>query len=286
MLLHPAVIGKRKGGRFLLDKLSQAPSLAFSLRQVSSDYTGAILRVRRSSDNTTLDVGLVDGYLDTASLLSFVGAGSGFVTRWYDQMTPDGTRYMEQTTTANQPRIVNAGVLDASGSMAGVQGTGTGMRLALAGSTAYAPPTSGVSSIFVAYRAAGTNSNFMIAGTAADNGTANGLRQMNNGRMLAGTSGSPIMAVTAGNKYLQEGVYTFGTGIRAGGRQNGGALQQNLTGNFVAPMGAGTVLFARTGVNAEACLMFEAFWFDLDLTQGNRDKLEASVGNAYGITMA
>jgi hypothetical protein len=50
------------------------------------------------------------GELDTTSLLSFVGAGNGFVTTWYDQST--NGRNAIQTTAANQPRIVSSGVLD------------------------------------------------------------------------------------------------------------------------------------------------------------------------------
>ena len=42
---------------------------------------GSAVRVRRSSDNSETDIGFtVNGNLDTAALLTFVGAGNGFVT--------------------------------------------------------------------------------------------------------------------------------------------------------------------------------------------------------------
>lgn len=89
-----------------------APYRAHSLRRVLSSYTGPLLKVRRSSDNTTLEVGYnADGTLNTTALLTFVGAGDGYVETFYDQ-APNG-RHLTQATAANQPRIVSAGVVDA-----------------------------------------------------------------------------------------------------------------------------------------------------------------------------
>lgn len=88
-------------------------SYAYSLRKTRAGYTGSAIRVRRSNDNSEQDIGFTaNGDLDTASLKTFVGANSGFVTTWYDQsdrLTPNNAT---QTTAANQPRIVNAGVVD------------------------------------------------------------------------------------------------------------------------------------------------------------------------------
>lgn len=88
-----------------------APFRAHSLRRTLSAYTGPLIKVRRSSDNTTLEVGATStGDLDTAALLSFVGSSDGFVETFYDQ-GPTG-RHLSQATAANQPRIVAGGVLD------------------------------------------------------------------------------------------------------------------------------------------------------------------------------
>jgi len=92
----------------LLDTYSGA-SIAYSLRKLSSTYTGNCIRVRRSSDNTEQNIGFVNNVLDTASLLSFVGAGNGFVTTWYDQ-SGNGNNGA-QTTALNQPQIVSSGSL-------------------------------------------------------------------------------------------------------------------------------------------------------------------------------
>lgn len=92
----------------LLDTYPNAAA-AYSLRKLSSAYSGNCIRVRRSSDNAEQDFGFVNNVLDTASLLSFVGANNGFVTTWYDQS--GNARNITQTTAANQPQIVSSGAV-------------------------------------------------------------------------------------------------------------------------------------------------------------------------------
>jgi len=104
-------------GDLLLDSFPNA-TVAYSLRKLDKDYTGSAIRVRRSNDNTEQDIGFTaNGDLDTAALKTFVGANSGFVTTWYNQADSTsvfGTKNATQTTAANQPRIVNAGVVERS----------------------------------------------------------------------------------------------------------------------------------------------------------------------------
>lgn len=86
------------------------PNAAYSLRKLSpnSVYSGAAIRIRRSSDNTEQDINFVsssaNAKIDTSALLSFVGANNGFVTTWYDQSGNNRNAY--QTTGQNQPTIV------------------------------------------------------------------------------------------------------------------------------------------------------------------------------------
>ncbi len=59
---------------------------SYGLQLLSSSYTGKAINVCRSRNNTTQDIGFdANGYLDVADLTSFVGSGSGFVTKCYDQ---------------------------------------------------------------------------------------------------------------------------------------------------------------------------------------------------------
>jgi hypothetical protein len=114
---------------------------AFSLRLINWQYLGPCIRVRRSSDNAELDIGFtLLGTLDTASLLSFVGAGNGFVSRWYDQSGRSLDAF--QGTAANQPRIVGSGVVDTAGGLPALLWTnGLGQRLINAGLSVSQPST-------------------------------------------------------------------------------------------------------------------------------------------------
>ncbi len=91
-----------------LNTLSAAAQAVYSLRLLRTNYTGKVLQVRRSSDNTTTNIGFTaGGYLDTPSLLNFVGAGNGYVTIWYDQS--GNGRNVTQGTATNQPLLVSGG---------------------------------------------------------------------------------------------------------------------------------------------------------------------------------
>jgi len=84
----------------------------FSIQRLSSSYLGACLRVQRSSDNTEQDIGFVNNELDTVSLLNFVGAGTGYVSIWYNQGS--GGINAVQSVQSFMPRIVLSGVLNLS----------------------------------------------------------------------------------------------------------------------------------------------------------------------------
>jgi hypothetical protein len=115
----------------LLDTYSGAAA-AYSLRKLRTAYTGSAIRVRRSNDNTEQDIGFTSaGDLDTASLKTFVGANSGFVTTWYDQS--GNARNATQTTAANQPRVVNAGVIDRASSKPTIQFNSHLLQVAMTG---------------------------------------------------------------------------------------------------------------------------------------------------------
>jgi len=107
------------GGGFsgLLDTYTGAAA-AYSLRKLSSSYTGSAIEVRRASDNATQDIGFVDGELDTSTLATFCSGTNGFVTTWYDQSGNgnDAT----QTTASNQPKIYDSvsGVVQENGEAA------------------------------------------------------------------------------------------------------------------------------------------------------------------------
>jgi hypothetical protein len=123
------------------------PWRAYSLRRLLSLYTGPLIRVRRSSDDTTLDVGFdTDGDLDTTAMLDFVGANNGFITRWYDQ-TGSGA-HLEQGTTTAQPSIVTAGVVNTLDSLPAVTFDGTNDYLTVASVGLYAAGAATMAVVF------------------------------------------------------------------------------------------------------------------------------------------
>jgi hypothetical protein len=82
----------------------------FSLYKESTTSTNCI-RVRRSSDNAEQDIGFSGNDLDTASLLSFVGANDGRIVKWYNQGSSGATDDLSQSVLTAQPFIVLGGVL-------------------------------------------------------------------------------------------------------------------------------------------------------------------------------
>ena len=105
--------GGAEGGvtETLLLDLYPGAAAAYSLRHLRTAYTGSAIQVRRSSDDTLQDIGFLEGALDTASLLSFVGSGDGFVRTWYDQ-SGNGNDAVQASTLTKQPKIVSSGVLN------------------------------------------------------------------------------------------------------------------------------------------------------------------------------
>jgi len=112
------------GGRFqygadpvplLLDTYSGAAA-AYSLRKLRTAYTGAAIRVRRSSDFAQTDIGFnVNGELDTTTLLTFCGSGDGSVIIWYDQ-SGNGNNATYIAGVNQPPLIVISGVLQTQNS--------------------------------------------------------------------------------------------------------------------------------------------------------------------------
>jgi hypothetical protein len=94
------------GGSLLLDLYGADAYGAYSLRKLSSTYTGSAVRVRRVSDNTETDIGFdANGDLDTLDLLLFYGSGLNtvLVVKWYDQS--GNSRDAVSVLTTTQPTI-------------------------------------------------------------------------------------------------------------------------------------------------------------------------------------
>ncbi|MFL0163065.1 Ig-like domain-containing protein, partial [Aquirufa salirivi] len=117
--------------QFPLDVLnltaSSPASVAFSVRKLSTSYTGKIMQVRRASDQATVDIGFdTNNELSGSSICTVVSTGTSglsigatlsfstffagtdvFVSIWYDQ-SGNGNN-LTQSSSANQPQIVSSG---------------------------------------------------------------------------------------------------------------------------------------------------------------------------------
>lgn len=65
------------------------------------------MKVRRSSDDATMEIKFVGEDIDKSALLNFCGVGNGYVVIWYDQ-SGNGVN-IQQSVNANQPIIVTGG---------------------------------------------------------------------------------------------------------------------------------------------------------------------------------
>ncbi len=93
----------RDGGNGLIDLVPA--NNAYSLRYLSDEYTGPVVRIRRDNDNAEANF-TPDEILDT-TLTTWVGANEGHVVTWFDQ---SGNGYDATQSTANaQPKLVTGG---------------------------------------------------------------------------------------------------------------------------------------------------------------------------------
>ena len=112
----------------LLDTYSGA-SGAYSLRLLSSTYSGSAIKVRRSDDNEEQDIGFRNNELDTSTLETFSLGSDCFVTTWYDQS--GNSNNATNSTAANQPKIVSSGTTITENGKPAIEYDGSGDQLQL-----------------------------------------------------------------------------------------------------------------------------------------------------------
>lgn len=107
--MNPGIIASSYvKGSYLLNQFTGSYA-AYSLRKLSSAYTGPCIRIVRDKDNAELDVNFVKGKLDTGSILNFVGTQTN-IWRYSEPATDpgEGTRSNITFTTFNSGSITSA----------------------------------------------------------------------------------------------------------------------------------------------------------------------------------
>ena len=83
---------------------------AYSVRKLSSTYSGSCIEAYRVIDGATQDIGFDgDGLIDTAAIIAFGGPSEVRVRTWYDQ-SGNGLDAV-QTTAADMPRIYDGSTI-------------------------------------------------------------------------------------------------------------------------------------------------------------------------------
>ena len=89
----------------LLNTYSGAAA-AYSVRKLSSTYSGPAIRIREDGGDTETDIGFdSNGRLDTAAIEAWCGANNGFVVIWYDQS--GNNRNATAAADTDEPKIYN-----------------------------------------------------------------------------------------------------------------------------------------------------------------------------------
>jgi hypothetical protein len=117
-----AFLGAAAGGGVatpLLLDLYPGAAVAYSLRNLSTAYTGPVVRVRRSSDNTEQD--FTAAQVTDGTLTTFCGAGNGIMRTWYDQS--GNNRNSSFITALPSWRIVDNGSLVLSSGLPAINTT-------------------------------------------------------------------------------------------------------------------------------------------------------------------
>jgi hypothetical protein len=263
----------------LLDQFEGAAS-AYSVRKLSSSYSGSTLRVRRSSDNTEKDIGFdSNGDLDTSVLTTFVGANDGFVVTLYDQSGNgnDAT----QTTAASQPQIVSSGSVITSASLPTVDFDGSNDYLELTGT-----PTVDNLSIFTVFQSdnssqdsvifakAENSSNFISSGIRANQ---RAVRYVNNGT-LTNKSISFTDTTSAHQSSVIAETTTPDVDIWVDGSQGSGS--QNPRASSIATQG---IIGARQGGLSPFNGKISEFVLYLTDETTNRTAIESNINAYYNI---
>lgn len=249
----------------------------YSLRKLDASYAGSAIRVRRSSDNTEQNIGFIGMDLDTTSLSSFVGAGNGFITKWYDQS--GNNRDAAQTNQAWQCKIVNAGSIITENSKPAIEfvtNTVTGAKLTITGLT-----TQLDSSFFVgAVVKANTQTNYKGIFTTTTSGS-NGMMMLSRGGTNNwGTYGNG--SYRQSNSNIQGGALTLISMQSSNGNSGNFYKNSSADGTFNDTEGQTYVGIGGQQTQEFNGKISEVIVYPTDQS-ANRIGIETNIKNYYGI---
>lgn len=244
--LTPFVIGGR-----VLDALSGGstalPPAAYSLRLLTASARNKAVNARRSSDNTSADIGFLSGKLNVAALLAFVGSGTGFVTKWYNQGSLGSAADAVQSTATLQPQIVTSGALQTLNGMPCLY-FGSAQTAYLLVSTFSGPTGAQANFVNSVFYTVNTTANGRVCGFG--NTTAGGYREIGpyvSGEAIANTGNSNVSAsagsISASAGVVLTGEFTTNVALRLNGTSKASATSVSMsTGSGTLVIGNGTAI--------------------------------------------
>jgi hypothetical protein len=259
----------------LLDDYSGAAA-AYSLRRLSSTYTGPAIRVvKHDVGYPEMDIPFEDdGTLSVVLLEAFADGYDATVKVWYDQS--GGSNDAEQSTLASQPKIVDAGTVIYENGLPAVEFDGASSFLESGTLTTATQPISIITT--------STSFNNTVSGSIISTNDANDIndfyRYDGGFAINAGTTLTSAPGVTYANntQYLRfslfdggsSEIFVNGTSVVSGDANTAGLNGTLWIGRFGV---AGTIL---TGVIQEVII------YASDQTS-NRTGIETNVNDFYSI---
>jgi hypothetical protein len=262
----------------MINNLYSMGKQVYALRTVVPNYSSNLIRVRRSSDNSLQDIGAdVNGNLDTTALLAFVGANDGFVQTWYDQ-SPNGLDRV-QNTSANQPKIVSAGVVvtDPNNGLPAVYFDGVNDYFGSVSQTWSAPYTViSVASLDPSYS---KTAEYNLYGGPSTYYAKGGVKA-NKYHVNNSSSATGLTSLVNANSdcHLMSSVFNSSTAIS---RTDG---YEDMNGSLTHVNSTYTFLGKGYSTNYWFGYIQEFLYFDQDLTT-NLPTFESLIGTAYGISL-
>lgn len=257
-------------------------SAAYSLRDIGA-LGGAVVRVRRSSDNA--EENFSANQVSSGSVEAFVGGSNdGFVEIWYDQS--GNFRHAIQETATNQPKIVSSGSLITVNSKPAITFDGNDNFLEVDGSSsdvsnevAYSFSPSGDFGMFIVYKAS--------VGNVVDSRDAGG-----DGIFLQQSGGSTTrfrynasannIDVTATNDAQHFNTMTLDGTTLSGSVDGGTAVTKTVTAGVSTTqnlvLGAGF-----NEANATDGEIQEAIFYENSVAS-EKSEIETDIDNFYSIT--
>ena len=87
-----------------LDDVATTYKVAVGLRKLRSAYSGAAIRLRRSTDNAESDFGFVGNDLDKDAISAWLNGADGYCVKLYDQS--GNNNFMASSSVSAQPLYV------------------------------------------------------------------------------------------------------------------------------------------------------------------------------------